>query len=88
MAEFFGTNPGDFDATLHAELMLKLLLLLLAAPQAWKAITYRSDSDEARSYYNVDAAIKWRYGLIYLVLTAFLAVMTSDLHDMLTAPRR
>ena len=65
-----------------------VLVALLAAPQAWKAITYRSDSDEARSYYNVDAAIKWRYGLIYLTLTAFLAVMTSHVHDMLTAPRR
>ena len=65
-----------------------VLVALLAAPQAWKAITYRKDSDEARSYYNVDTATKWRYGLIYLVLTAFLAVMTSDVHDMLTATRR
>ena len=83
MAEFFDTKPGDLDATLRAE-----LVALLAAPQVWKAITYRSDSDQARSYYNVDAAIKWRYGLIYLVLTASLAVMTSDVHDMLTASRR
>jgi Zn-dependent protease len=58
---------------------------LLAAPQLWKAIKYRSDSDEARSYYAVSAATKWEYGLYYVVLTAFLAVMTYDVHEMLQA---
>ncbi|ACB34038.1 peptidase M50 [Leptothrix cholodnii SP-6] len=64
-----------------------LLVALLAAPQVWKAVTYRRDSVEAQTYYAVDTATKWRYGLIYVVLTAFLAVMTFEVHEMLQAQR-
>lgn len=60
-----------------------LIVALLAAPQLWKAWTYRSDSEEARTYYKVSTAIKWEYGFYYLVLTAFLAVMTHDVHELL-----
>jgi Zn-dependent protease len=64
-----------------------LLIALFAAPQVWKAITYRSDSAEARGYYAVSAAVKWQYGLYYVLLAAFLAVMTHDVHEMLQALR-
>ena len=37
----------------------------------------------ARTYYAVSAAVKWEYGLCYLALTAFLAVMAFDVHEML-----
>jgi Zn-dependent protease len=60
-----------------------LLMALLAAPQAWKAIRWRSDSHEAQTYYAVPAARKWEYGLIYLGLAGFLAVMAYDTHALL-----
>lgn len=64
-----------------------VLMALLAAPQVWKALKYRADSDEARGYYAVPAAKKWEYALIYLGLAGFLAVMTYDVHAMLEAAR-
>ena len=60
-----------------------LLMALLAAPQVWKAIKYRKDSEEGQTYYAVSAAVKWEYGLIYVALVGFLAVMTHDVHQML-----
>jgi len=64
-----------------------VLIALIAAPQVWKAIKYRSDSEEALTYYAVRAAVKWEYGIYYLLLTAFLAVMTHDVHEMLQGLR-
>jgi Zn-dependent protease len=64
-----------------------LLVALLAAPQLWKALTYRKDSDEAKTYYAVSSATQWEYGFYYLVLTAFLAVMSYDVHEMLQHPQ-
>lgn len=60
-----------------------LIIALLAAPQVWKAWKYRADSDEGRSYYRASAATRMEYGLYYVALTAFLAVMTHDVHEML-----
>jgi Zn-dependent protease len=64
-----------------------VLIAFIAAPQVWKALKYRSDSEEARTYYAVSDAVKWEYGLYYIALTAFLAVMTHDVHEMLEALR-
>lgn len=64
-----------------------LIVALLAAPQVWKALTYKTDSVEAQTYYAVSAGKKWEYGLMYLALTAFLAVMTHDVHHMLQGLR-
>jgi Zn-dependent protease len=60
-----------------------LLVALLAAPQVWKAIKYRSDSEEAATYYNVPTRTKWSYALYYIGLLAFLAMMVNDVHQML-----
>jgi Zn-dependent protease len=60
-----------------------VLVAILAAPQVWKAIRYRSDSPEAQTYYNVSTRHKWEYGTYYIVLAAFLALMTHDVHEML-----
>jgi Zn-dependent protease len=60
-----------------------ILMAILAAPQVWKAIRYRADSPEAQTYYAVSARTKWEYGFYYIVLAAFLAVMTHDVHEML-----
>ncbi|MBI5259458.1 MAG: site-2 protease family protein [Burkholderiales bacterium] len=64
-----------------------LLVALLAAPQLWKAIRYRADSEEARSYYAVPTAKKCEYGAYYLLLAAFLALMSHDVHELLQASR-
>ena len=64
-----------------------LLMALLAAPQVWKALTYKADSEEAKTYYAVPTAKKWEYGLIYLGLAGFLAVMTYDSHVLLESQR-
>jgi Zn-dependent protease len=64
-----------------------ILMAFLAAPQVWKAIKYRKDSVEAQTYYAVPTAKKWEYGLIYLGLAGFLAVMTFDTHALIEAQR-
>lgn len=60
-----------------------ILIAVLAAPQVWKALKYRSDSEEAKTYYAVPTRQKWEYGLYYIALAGFLAVMTHDVHEML-----
>jgi Zn-dependent protease len=60
-----------------------ILMALLAAPQLLKAIRYKSDSEEARTYYAVSAATRFEYGFYYLALACFLAMMTHDVHEML-----
>ena len=64
-----------------------LIVAILAAPQVWKAIKYKSDSPEAATYYNVSTKVKWEYGFHYILLLAFLALMTHDVHEMLQATR-
>lgn len=64
-----------------------LIIALLAAPQVWKAITFKSDSPEAATYYNVSARVKWEYGFYYVALLGFLALMTHDVHEMLQSMR-
>jgi Zn-dependent protease len=64
-----------------------ILMALLAAPQAWKAWKYRKDSIEAQTYYAVPTAKKWEYGLIYIGLAGFLAVMAYDSHALLETQR-
>jgi len=64
-----------------------LLMALLAAPQAWQAWTWRRDDPLAQTYYAVPTAAKWSYGLIYIGLAGFLAVMANDTHALLEAQR-
>ena len=65
-----------------------ILLGVLAAPQVMKALKYRSDSEEAQTYYAVSAAVRTEYAFYYLSLVLFLAVMAHDVHDMLGATSR
>jgi Zn-dependent protease len=69
----------------HRPSPMLVLIAVLAAPQLVQAWKYRSDSEAAKTYYAVPAAVKWEYGLYYLGLTVFLAVMTHDVHEMLQA---
>jgi len=62
---------------------LLLIVALLAAPQLVAAWRHDPSSPEAMAYYEVGAGARWRYGLWYLGLAAFLAVMAFDTHNLL-----
>lgn len=62
-----------------------ILIAILAYPQVWKAIKYRADSEEAQTYYAVNASTRLEYSFYYLALLLFLSVMTYDVHDMLAS---
>ena len=47
----------------------------------------RSDSEEGQTYYLVSTRTRVEYGFYYLTLIVFLAVMTHDVHELLTAAR-
>ncbi|MEI7967888.1 MAG: site-2 protease family protein [Betaproteobacteria bacterium] len=64
-----------------------VLIAVLAAPQAWKALRFDRNAPENRTYYQAPLRIRIGYGLVYLALAAWLAVMTMDVHDMLQPPR-
>ena len=64
--------------------VMLVVFMFMAWPQLIKAWRYRKDSEEAQTYYAVPAAIKWEYGSYYLALAGFLAVMTHDVHEMLS----
>lgn len=64
-----------------------VLIGVLAAPQVWKAIKYRSDSQEAQTYYAVSSAVRFEYAFYYLGLLLFLSVMAYDVHEMLGTAR-
>jgi Zn-dependent protease len=62
-----------------------ILVALLAAPNVWKAIKYDRNAPENRLYYDVPTATRVNYGLVYVALAAYLAVMTGEVHEMLEA---
>ncbi len=62
-----------------------LIVAILAAPQVWKAWNYDPNAEENRAYYHVPNKVRVEYGLIYLGLTAVLAIMTYSVHAMLTS---
>ena len=66
---------------------LLFLIAIIAAPQVWKAIKYRSNSEEGQTYYAVSTRTRIEYGFYYLTLIIFLAVMTHDVHELLAAAR-
>jgi Zn-dependent protease len=57
-----------------------ILIAIFAVPQVWAAWRNRhSDADKA-AYYATPVAVRIEYGVYYLVLTGFLAVMSFELH--------
>lgn len=61
-----------------------ILVGLLAAPQVMKAWNYDPSAPENRAYYGVSLEHKIGYGALYVALTAYLAVMAHDVHEMLS----
>ena len=64
-----------------------ILVIILAIPSVIKAWHYNPDSEENRHYYNISREVRISYAFYYLVLLAFLAVMTNDVHEMLISLR-
>lgn len=65
---------------------LLILMAILAAPQVWKVI--RGHETEAeRAYYVTSAETRFTYGVLYLGLAAFLAIMSHQLSLELPGPR-
>jgi len=64
-----------------------MIVAILAAPQVWRAWNYDPNAAENRAYYHVPMKVRVEYGLIYLGLTAVLAIMTYSVHEMLSSGR-
>lgn len=62
---------------------LLILMAVLAAPHVWKAIKFNPNAPENAAYYSVAPAKRFEYALYYVVLAAFLAVMSFDVHELL-----
>jgi Zn-dependent protease len=60
-----------------------IFVAILAAPNVWKAIKFDRNAPENVAYYDVPAQMRLNYGLAYLALAAYLAVMTGEVHEML-----
>jgi len=66
---------------------LLIFMAILAGPQIVQAWRYNPDSAENALYYSVSTGSRIQYAVFYLVLAAFLAVMTHDVHEMLEVNR-
>jgi Zn-dependent protease len=62
-----------------------VIVAILALPQFLKAWNYDPKAPENIAYYGVPLQAKLEYGGLYLALTAYLGVMTFEVHDMLAA---
>jgi Zn-dependent protease len=65
-----------------------VLVAILAAPQLWRALRFDPAAPENQAYYSVALEHRLSYGLFYLGLAAYLAVMTYDVHEMLSGTQR
>src|SRR5215468_12299987 len=61
------------------------IIAIIAFPQLIKAWKYDPKAPENLAYYGVPLQAKLEYGGLYLALTAYLSVMTFEVHEMLGA---
>ena len=62
-----------------------ILMAILAVPNLLRAWHYNPQAPENIAYYNVSAENKLFYTCFYLGLTAYLALMTHEVHELLGA---
>jgi Zn-dependent protease len=60
-----------------------VIIAIMALPQLLKAWNYDPKAPENVAYYGVPLEAKLQYGGLYLALTAYLGVMTFEVHEML-----
>ena len=66
-----------------------ILVAILALPNAIKAFKYDPDLPENQAYYGATTLeSKLTYGCAYLALVALLAILSHDVHEMLSHVRR
>jgi Zn-dependent protease len=65
-----------------------IIVAILAIPQVIKAWNYDPEAPENKAYYGVPLETKLEYGALYLALTAYLGVMTYEVHEMLSGIAR
>ena len=65
-----------------------ILVALLAAPQVWKAVNYNASAPENAQYYGMSVEPKISYGALYIALAVYLAVMSHDVHEILSLTSR
>lgn len=63
---------------------LLLLVAVLAAPQVWSVLRGRERHDKPEGYYRVSLEQRIQYACYYLALLGFLAIMSHDVHLMLS----
>ena len=61
-----------------------VIVVILAVPQLMKAWRYDPKAPENVAYYGVPFQTKFEYSAVYLAVAALLAVMTYDVHEMLS----
>ncbi len=66
---------------------LLLIVALLAGPQLLAAWRHDPNAPDAKAYYEVGSAARWRYGIWYLGLAGLLALMAFDAHRVLMSAR-
>jgi Zn-dependent protease len=62
---------------------LLILMVILALPQVVKAWRYDASDPANKNYYAATIETRVTYGLYYIGLLAFLAIMAHDTHEML-----
>jgi Zn-dependent protease len=67
---------------------IMLLVAILAFPHVVAALRHDPNSPQARAYYAVSPRTRWEYGFVYIVLIAFLALMTNQVHHQLGSSRQ
>jgi Zn-dependent protease len=60
-----------------------IIIAIIAFPQLMKAWRYDPKARENIAYYGVPLQSKLEYGCLYLALTAYLCIMTYEVHEML-----
>lgn len=64
-----------------------ILVAILAVPNLMKAWRYDPRAPENAAYYAVSSEAKLFYACFYIGLTAYLALLTHELHDLVPAAR-
>jgi Zn-dependent protease len=60
-----------------------ILMAILAAPQVWRAFHFDPNAPENQAYYSVAPAKRLEYATYYIVLAAFLALISYETHGIL-----
>lgn len=64
-----------------------IMIAFLAAPQAMRAWRHDPSAPENVAYYSANAEQRLTYGVFYVGLVAFLAIMSHNVHEMLDVLR-